>query len=295
MKGCDYMTINEADIRTIIDRVLSQAAPAAASPSVGCCCEGIPVEVSARHVHVTEEAALALFGSPLTKKRDLSQPGEFLSEQRVKIVTAKGEFANVAVLGPARKQVQVEISYSDCRTLGITAPINLSGDLKNAGDVLLVGPRGIVQAGGSAIIAKAHIHMTPADAARYGVSNGQHVAVRLQSARPATLEDVIIRVSEKYALAMHIDADEANATCAVAGTKGLLLLSASPCPAPAAAQSSCPDSSNSCRMEGKKLITEADARTVSKDIQEIHVPAGVIITPAARDVFTSRHQKIIID
>ena len=178
----------------------------------------IPMEASARHVHLTREAAEALFGpgERLSKKRDLSQPGEFLSQQRVRLVTAKGELANVAVLGPERSAVQVELSLTDARTLGVAAPVNLSGDLTGAGDVYIVGEKGMISAPGSVIAAKAHIHMTPADARRFGVADGQRVRVRARTARPVTFEEVVVRVKESFALAMHIDFDEANA-CALRG------------------------------------------------------------------------------
>ena len=189
--------MNENEIRSIVEKVLSQ---------VGESKKPVPIEASARHVHLSKEAVELLFGkgATLTKKRDLSQPGEFLSEQRLKLVTAKGELVNVAVLGPERKAVQVELSMTDCRSLGIKAPINLSGDLS---------PTACLNAKGSVIVAQNHIHMTPADAAYYGVSDGQSVKVSANTSRPVTFDNVIIRVSEKFALAMHIDFDEANACC----------------------------------------------------------------------------------
>ena len=223
---------SENELRDIIASVVAQslnaccAAPCAAGseaepkPQT----KPIPVEVSARHVHLTQQAVEQLFGKgyQLTKKRDLSQPGEFLAEERVKIVTAKGEFANVAVLGPARSAVQVELSMTDCKTLGIKAPVNLSGDLSSAAGVVLFTPTGMVKADGSAIVAKAHIHMTPRDAAAYGVKDGQKVRVRLDSPRPITVNDVVIRVKDSFALAMHIDFDEANAAAVAGNVSGYL-------------------------------------------------------------------------
>ncbi|MEA4934561.1 MAG: phosphate propanoyltransferase [Lawsonibacter sp.] len=216
---------SEPEIRSIIESVVTQAGGLHARSAVRDKKElPIPVEVSARHVHLTQEAVECLFGSghQLTKKRDLSQHGEFLSEERVKIVTAKGEFGNIAVLGPIRSDVQVELSMTDCKTLGIQAPINLSGNLEGAANVVLIGPCGIYQADHSAIVAKAHIHMTAQDAAKHGVHDGQAVRVTVQSARPATLEDVIIRIKDTFALTLHVDFDEANAmsvsddtTCAI--------------------------------------------------------------------------------
>lgn len=173
----------------------------------------IPVEISARHVHLTQEAMDVLFGtgSALTRKRDLSQPGQFLAEERVKLVTARGQIANVGILGPLRKEIQVELSLTDARILGVDAPICMSGDLAGAADVLIVGPKGVVTAQESVIIAKAHVHMTPADAKDYRVADGEHVNIRLGTERSITLNDVIVRVRDDYALAVHIDFDEANA------------------------------------------------------------------------------------
>ena len=212
------MSISEGEIRELVQRVLAQCGgmdlPGAPCPGG----RGFLIEASARHVHLTTQAVEALFGpgARLTKKRDLSQPGEFLSEQRVKLVTPKGEIANVAVLGPERGAVQVELSLTDARGLGVAAPVNLSGDLTGAGDVYLVGDHGMIAAPGSVIAAKAHIHMTPADAARLGVKDGDLVRVRARTSRPVTFDQVVVRVKESFALAMHIDFDEANA-CALRG------------------------------------------------------------------------------
>lgn len=210
-------SMNENEIRAIVSRVLADMAGEK---------KEIPIESSARHVHLTKEAVEALFGkgAVLTKKRDLSQPGEFLSEQRLKLVTAKGEIANVAVLGPERKAVQVELSMTDCRSLGIKAPVNLSGDLNGAGSVYLVSENAVYDAKQSVIVAQNHIHMTPADAEYYGVKDSQSVKVTASTARPVTFDNVVIRVSPKFALAMHIDFDEANACCLGKDSTGKLSL-----------------------------------------------------------------------
>jgi putative phosphotransacetylase len=210
---------SEQDIEKIVAGVLAGCGREKAGG------EPILVEVSARHVHLTQAALETLFGPgyALHNKRSLSQPGEFLSDERVKLVTGKGEIANVSVLGPVRKAVQVELSATDCRQLGIQAPVNLSGDLTGAGDVLLLGPAGYLMAKGAVIIAKAHIHMTPDDAAHYGVKDGEVVSVKLSSPRPVTLDDVPIRVKPNFFLAMHIDFDEANASMADKNTTGQIL------------------------------------------------------------------------
>ncbi|MBQ8390543.1 MAG: phosphate propanoyltransferase [Oscillibacter sp.] len=202
---------SEQDIRDIVSRVLASPAPAKVRPdSPG---KLIPVEISARHVHLTKEAVEVLFGKgyELTPKRELSQPGQYLCAERVKLVTAKGQLDNVAILGPVREENQVELSLTDARTLGVEAPIRLSGDLEGAADVLIVSSLGVVTAKKSVIVAKAHVHMTPADAKEYSVCDGEHVDIRMGTERPVTLNDVIVRVREDYALAVHIDFDEANA------------------------------------------------------------------------------------
>lgn len=206
--------LSEREIRAIVEKMLTEHT--AAKPCGGPAAEPIQAEISARHVHLTAEAVEQLFGKGYTlhKKKDLSQPGEFASEERVKLVTAKGEIDRVSVLGPVRKAIQVELSVTDCRTLGVKAPVNLSGDLTGGADVLLIGPAGCVKADGSVIVAKAHIHMTPADARCYGVSDGETVSVRLHTRRPVTLDGVAVRVNENFALAMHMDFDEANASLA---------------------------------------------------------------------------------
>ncbi|NLU24906.1 MAG: phosphate propanoyltransferase [Clostridiales bacterium] len=217
--------LSENDIRNIVTNVLEKQGGQNGSGCGQTESPAFPVEVSARHVHLTTEASEILFGAGYTlhKKKDLSQPGEFLSEERVKLVTPKGEIDRVAVLGPVRKAIQVELSVTDCRTLGLKPRVNLSGDLTGAADVLLIGPAGYLMAKGSVIVAKAHIHMTPADARRYGAKDGESVSVALHTARPVTLDGVSVRVKDNFALAMHIDFDEANASLADASATGTII------------------------------------------------------------------------
>ena len=241
----------------------------------------IPIESSARHVHLTQRAVEKLFGpgAALAKQRALSQPGEFLAEQRVKLVTPTGEIANVAVLGPVRKAIQVEISLTDACALGVNAPIRLSGDLRGAADMVLIGPAGAFEAPGSAIVAQAHVHMTPVDARSFGVSDGQPLSVRVNSARPVTFESVVARVSDSFALAMHIDFDEANACGLQPGDMGELLGAQK---APLFGEGGLDE----------KLITEELAkRLVSQG--KLVLRKGTIITPAARDVLN--HAKTVIE
>ncbi len=172
------------------------------------------VETSARHVHLTEEHISALFGAghTLTHKKDLSQPGQFACEERVTVVGPKGQIAKVIVLGPARPASQVEVSLTDARTLGVEAPVRESGDVAGSGACKLVGPAGEVDLSEGVIAAKRHIHLTPADAEKFGVADKEIVGVKIASEdRSLIFGDVVVRVSPKFAAAMHIDTDEANA------------------------------------------------------------------------------------
>ncbi|MBR7092113.1 MAG: phosphate propanoyltransferase [Clostridia bacterium] len=186
----------------------------------------VMVETSARHVHVSQKDLETLFGAgyQLTKKKDLSQPGQFACFERVDVVGPKKTLSGVSILGPVRKATQVELSLTDARSIGVTAPIRESGDIAGSGACKLVGPAGEVEIAEGVIAAKRHIHMTPADAAAFGVTDKQIVRVRIDNAdRSTVFGDVVVRVSESFALAMHIDTDEANAACAFAGTFGEVL------------------------------------------------------------------------
>lgn len=171
----------------------------------------VELEASGRHVHVTKGQALTLFGHPLTPKRPLSQPGQYLAEERVTVIGPKGKFENVAVLGPERKEAQVEISLTDGRTLGIDPPVRLSGDVAGSPGAVLVGPRGWVELTQGVVAAKRHIHLTPEDAARFGVRDKQVVKLQALTDRPLTFSDVAVRVSPEFASFAHLDYDEANA------------------------------------------------------------------------------------
>ena len=173
------------------------------------------VETSARHVHLTAEAVEILFGKghELTKKKDLSQPGQFACEEKVTVIGPKGSL-KASILGPVRKENQVELSLTDARSLGLTVPVRESGDIAGSTGCRLEGPCGAIDLTEGAIAAKRHIHMTTADAKAFGVSDKQIVSVRLDTARPLIFGDVVVRVSDSYALAMHIDTDESNAACA---------------------------------------------------------------------------------
>ena len=196
----------------------------------------ILVETSARHVHVTQETLEVLFGkgAELEVRAMLSQPGQYVSKQRVNVIGYKTDKAtgqkveavikNVSILGPVRKANQVELSATDARSIGIAAPIRESGDTKGSGACKLVGPAGEVELSEGVIVAKRHIHMTPVDAEEFGVKNGDIVKLELNTPeRSLTFGDVVVRVREDFALAAHIDTDESNAACAGGTVFGKLI------------------------------------------------------------------------
>ncbi len=172
------------------------------------------VETSARHVHVSQADLETLFGAgyQLTPKKDLSQPGQYACAERVDVVGPKKTLTGVSILGPVRKETQVEISLTDARSIGVSAPIRESGDTAGSGACKLVGPCGEVELAQGVIAAKRHIHMTPADAAEMDVKDKDVVCVKVVTdGRSTIFGDVVVRVNENFALAMHIDTDESNA------------------------------------------------------------------------------------
>ncbi len=181
----------------------------------------IPVGVSGRHLHLSRAHLDALFGSgyELTKKKDLSQPGQYASEETVDIMTTKGAFTRVRILGPVRKDTQIELSLTDAVKLGINPPIRDSGNVAGSPGVVLVGPNGTITLDQGAIAALRHIHMTPADAERFGVKDKDIVQVECPGERGMIMGQVLVRVNDQYALEMHVDTDEGNAACLKTGDK----------------------------------------------------------------------------
>lgn len=180
----------------------------------------ITVEASARHVHLSQEHISMLFGSDyrLTQKKELSQPGQYQCGERVRLIGPKGVINGVTVLGPPRERTQVELTLTDSVLLGIRPPVRESGDLEESGTLFIASEKAVIRAAESVIIAKRHIHMRPMDAERFGVSDRQAVSVRVFGQRPLVFEDVLVRISDSYSLAMHIDFDEANAAGFTEGT-----------------------------------------------------------------------------
>lgn len=184
----------------------------------------IELEASGRHVHVTKQQALTLFGHELTPQRELSQPGQFLAKERLTVLGPKGKFEKVAVLGPERPEGQVEVSLTDARTLGIAPPVRLSGDVKNSPGAVLEGPMGTVTLQQGVIVAKRHIHMTPKDAEAMGVKDRQVVKLQVYTDRPTIFDDVVVRVHPSFQTRVHLDYDEANACGFQTGDLGRILI-----------------------------------------------------------------------
>lgn len=183
------------------------------------------VETSARHVHLTEETFKILFGenAVLTPKKDLSQPGQYACAERVTVVGPKKELPGVSILGPFRKADQVELSATDARSIGLDGVVRESGDIEGTPGCTLVGPNGSVEITKGVMVAKRHIHATPKDAAELGVNDKDIVMVKVNTnGRSLIFGDVVVRVSDTYALAMHIDTDESNAASAAPGTIGYI-------------------------------------------------------------------------
>lgn len=172
------------------------------------------VETSARHLHVTEKDLATLFGEgfELSRKKDLSQPGQFATNEKVNVVGPKRTLENVSILGPCRSATQIELSLTDARSIGVNAPVRESGDVANSAPVKLVGPKGEVDVTEGCIIAQRHLHLDPKTAEEFGLKNGQIVKLKCgANGRNLIFDDVVARVSDKYATAVHLDTDEANA------------------------------------------------------------------------------------
>ena len=171
----------------------------------------VPLEASGRHVHITADQAHALFGHGLTPKRPLSQPGQYLANERVTLVGPKGKFADVAVLGPERKEAQVEISLTDARTLGVQPPVRESGAVSGSPGITLLGNKGMVKLECGVIAAQRHIHLSPEQGRHFGIRDKQLVKLRTLTERPVVFQDVLVRIHPQYQAAVHLDYDEANA------------------------------------------------------------------------------------
>lgn len=205
------MNVDEKYISEIVEKVVRECVAGKSVSSDG----DIPVGVSNRHIHLTQEHVEVLFGKgyQLTPLKDLSQPGQYACKEQLTLIgPSLRAIEGVRVLGPVRKQSQVEISKTDSFTLKVKPPVRESGDLAGSAPITIIGPKGLVQLNEGCILANRHIHMSPADGERYGVKDGDYVSVEtLGEGKRTKLYDVQIRVSDKFILEMHLDTDDANA------------------------------------------------------------------------------------
>lgn len=185
----------------------------------------IEIEASGKHVHLNREAIEELFGKgyQLTKARDLSQPGQYACKERVSLIGPRGALYNVVVLGPERKESQVEVSHTDAVVLGLSVPVRESGKLEGTPGIVIAAGTNMIRLKQGLIAAQRHIHVNTEDAKKFNVQNGEIVQVKVYSNRPLIFDDVLIRVSSNYETYMHIDYDEANACGFTKGTKGQIL------------------------------------------------------------------------
>ena len=306
--------ISEALVRQLVENIVSgyqdqaeaaksqcQAAPSAKKEpetpvikTVTSCpvCEQdveILVEASARHVHLTEEDIEKLFGKgyKLTPVKKLTQVGQFACKERVTLIGPKNIYRNVAILGPARKETQVELSLTDARFLGVNAPVRMSGDLRDAADIIIATERDSIMARGSVIVAQNHIHMTPAQAKEWCFTDGEEVSVKMSTERPLTFDGVVVRVSETAGLAMHIDFDEANACLFKEGDIGLIVRGRRGS-ANHVQLAKLKGDANMLEMKvsiNKHFVTEEDIKKALKNVNYsgITLPKGVLLSAPAKD------------
>jgi len=280
-------------VQKIVEEVLQQVLKNQPSPQH----DGkIPIGVSARHVHLAQAEVEKLFGEnyQLTPKFELSQPGQFAAEETVVIAGPKGSIERVRILGPARSLSQVEICWTDAMKIGAKPPLRVSGDIKGSSPVTLIGPKGSVVLNEGLIIAQAHIHMSPADSARFQVADGQSVQIKVEGIRPIILSNVMIRVSERYRLEMHIDTDEANAGLIQQGTFAEIInaqaneqMHVKELP-PVVSQADKP----SIYHFDKKLLSQVEVLEI--EAKEIVVPKKTIVTALAYDKLRELNKRLTI-
>ncbi|MFJ7667121.1 phosphate propanoyltransferase [Lysinibacillus sp. NPDC097195] len=286
--------MQEQLVQKIVEEVLQQVLKNQPSPPDD---SKIPIGVSARHVHLAQADVEQLFGEnyQLTPKFELSQPGQFAAEETVVIAGPKGSIERVRILGPARALTQVEVSWTDAMKLGAKPPLRISGDIKGSSPVTLIGPIGSVILTEGLIIAQAHIHMSPADSARFQVVDGQSVQIKVQGIRPIILSNVIIRVSERYRLEMHIDTDEANAGLIQQGAFAEIVKGQTIEPMNLKEQSldikQTPEK-QSIHYYDKKLLSQVEVLEI--EAQEIVVPKRTIVTALANDKIRELNKKLTI-
>jgi putative phosphotransacetylase len=252
-------------------RVAHQARPRSANaPSID-----VRIGVSNRHVHLSEAHAHALFGTALTSLRPLTQPGQFAANQTVAVEGPKGRIETIRVVGPARGETQLELAASDAHLLGVTPPLAASGSLGGSGGgVTLVGPAGRVKLDRGVIIAARHLHLAPNDASRWGLRDGDRLAVRCGSgARATTFHDVLVRSGSGHATELHLDVDEARGAGVTTGDSATII------------------AWRGAASQKRRLLTERDVLDLARNGTPI--PAGAILTPSARD--RARALKLLAD
>lgn len=266
----------EQAVRAVLSRMGESPDGAPASPP-------IVVEASARHVHLSERDCMALFGQAQpTEVRAISQPGQYLSKERVRLIGPRGVLDNVAVLGPARSATQVEISMTDARALGLDAPVRLSGDLTGAAHVFIQAGETMLEAQ-AAIVAERHLHLPTAEARALGLSDRELVRVRVHGARPLVLEGVVVRATDPAAARLHIDTDEANAAGVGRDTLCTIERGAGAAIAPVQVPEKAAPAAQAASIEGK-LIAEHDALAlVRQGAKKLVLRPGQLVTPLARD------------
>lgn len=195
-------------VRKVVGRVVSNSPTSSIAVR-----RMVPIGVSSRHLHLQPDHVEAMFGRghKLTKMKDLVQPDQFACKETVTLIGPKGKIMNVRVLGPERKQTQIEASVTDLRALGVDAPLRLSGSLAGSAGIKIRGPRGMVQIHEGLIIAHRHLHIGDDEAKRYGVKTGDRVSIRTAGSRPVIFADVIVRAGNDHRMEFHLDTDEANA------------------------------------------------------------------------------------
>ena len=218
--------MNEQEIAALVAKIVAELGSADGCYQCDKDEEGlVPIGVSNRHIHLSQEDFETLFGAgaTMTHFKDLSQPGQYACQEVMTLVGPGGAIERVRLLGPARKQTQVEVSVADCFKLGIKAPLRDSGDLADSAPITIVGPKGSVNVPEGCIIAVKHIHMHTSDAERLGLKDKDRVNVQVCGERKMVFQEVLCRVSDKFQLEMHVDMDEANAACAFGEFYGEIL------------------------------------------------------------------------
>lgn len=281
-------------LKSIIARVLEKISDSGLTAAV-IHPEPIPIGISNRHLHLSQVDLETLFGAnySLQKQKELKQPGQYAAIETVILAGPKGCLERVRVLGPVRKQTQVEISLTDAFRLGVNPPLRESGDLMGSSGVTVIGPRGNVQLKEGLIIARRHIHMTSADALRFGVTDGAAVQVRIDSKRGMILDDVTVRVNPQFMLELHLDTDEANAAAVNQDTMANLYSSS----AYQGKNVSVAGQHHSMTLENPEivnLVTEETVRRAWKNKTNIMIKEGTPVTPLARDILRELGIKLMI-